>query len=138
MRTSATAVMSILGDNYSDSISLEPFIETASGVVDQLVNYGNDIGVTVSTALQELIERWLAAHYYAIADQLYSSKSTQGASATFQGQTGMGLDATLYGQQAKSLDITGYLRMIDKGISRVSVLWLGKPPSEQIDYVDRD
>jgi hypothetical protein len=35
-------------------------------------------------------------------------------------------------------DVSGTLRKLSKGVSLGTVTWLGKPPSTQIDYVDRD
>ena len=51
----------------------------------------------------------------------------------------MGFDATLYGQTAKRLDVTGYLAKLDKpDRPKAGSIWLGKAPSEQTDYEDRD
>ena len=57
--------------------------------------------------------------------------------------TGKSLDSTHYGQTAKLLDTSGCLAEISKeaetgGKTTVGIDWLGKPPSEQTDYVDRD
>jgi hypothetical protein len=84
------------------------------------------------------IEIYLAAHFYALRDPQYQSKSTDAASATFQGQTGKRLDLTWWGQQAIALDITGTLASINEGSPTPSIVWLGKPVSQQIPYIDRD
>jgi hypothetical protein len=73
-----------------------------------------------------------------MSDKAYQSKSTGGASGTFQGQTGMRLESTDYGQAAMILDVTGRLASRSQGRTRPTVAWGGKPPSEQTDYVDRD
>jgi hypothetical protein len=37
------------------------------------------------------------------------------------------------------LDVTGYLVKMDQPLRpKASAMWLGKTPSDQIDYVDRD
>ncbi|GAF90891.1 unnamed protein product, partial [marine sediment metagenome] len=82
-------------------------------------------------------------HFYAHADQLYQARSTAGASATFQGQTGMILLSTQYGQTAMLLDVTGLLAKLSKdaeegGKRKVTAAWLGRRPSAQTAYVDRD
>jgi hypothetical protein len=125
-RTTAIAVKNILLDNYDTlkNPDLTGFIDTASALVDESVNFATERGITLSTTLQERIEAWLAAHYYAQADPLYMSKSTQGASGSFQGQSAMGLEGTRYGQQAKRLDISGGLSSFDNN-ARATVLWLG-------------
>lgn len=122
------------------TLDLSPFIDAASGLVDRVKACDTE-GLLSSDQLRR-IETWLAAHFYALRDQVYQSKSTQSASATFQGQSGLGLDGTQYGQMAKTLDFTGCLAEIDrdsrKGKINVEMTWLGKPPSTQIDYEDRD
>ena len=130
-RTNSTNVALILGDNYDSAIALTVFIETASSIVDTLV--AKNLGPALSSALLELIERWLSAHCYAHADQIFAYKQTGNAAATFQGVTGMGLTATLYGQTAIILDTTGYLSQVSKaaddgkggGRRTANILWLG-------------
>lgn len=130
VRTTSDDVKAILGRNYSsrESLDLTPFIVTASNLVDWVDGTCSPGTLTASTL--ELIERWLAAHFYAHADQLFSSKSTNGASGSFQGQTGMNLNSTQYGQTALSLDTTGCLSRRVKEIEQggtnvVSLDWLG-------------
>ena len=143
-RTNSTNVQGVLrlgsqGGDYDDanSPSLTPFIDTATAIVDRVNTCATDREVTLTTAELELIERWLAAHCYVQTDQSYASKSTAGASASFHGQTGMGLENSKYGQMALSLDPSGCLKAISQS-RKVRAVWLGKIPSEQTDYVDRD
>lgn len=140
-RTNSASVIGILisGKQYDAKTapSLTPFIDTAASIVDDVVACAAKKEIVLTSTKLELIERWLAAHAYAHADQLYSSSSAGGASGSFQGQTGMHLESTQYGQMAMNLDSSGCLRAINKG-ARAGVTWLGKPPSSQIPYVDRD
>jgi len=117
-------------------ISLEPFIKGAN-VLTNRVSAGDEDGCMTADALFE-VERYLAAHLYAARDQLYTSRSTGGASGSFQGQFGMRLDSTDYGQRAMLFDCTGVLQSINQGKSKATLAWVGKPPSEQIDDTDRD
>jgi hypothetical protein len=144
VRTSETAVKLVLrpgsqGGDYDDvnSPSLTPFIDAASAMVDDAAACAADADDAISTTRQELIERWLAAHCYCLSDRTFTSRSTLGASASFAGQTGMNLEATFYGQQAMALDPSGCLRSAGAG-NRASAIWLGKPPSAQTPYIDRD
>ena len=140
-RTDATAVRAVI--EVSSSLDLTAFITAASLVVDRIDACATSRGITLGTTLLTEIETWLAAHLVSFRDQQYSEKQTDGASAKFQGQTGTGLDGSMWGQFAKQLDYSGCLAEIDKeskegGKPSVGFTWLGKPPSEQTDYVDRD
>ena len=143
-RTTSTAVQGILLSDYGPledgtEPSLTPFIDTASAMVDDVVDCAALKDIVLTDARLELIERWLAAHLYAVSDKPYTSKSTEGASASFNGQTATYLEATLYGQTAMRLDSSNCLNAVGAAETKVaSGFWLGKPPSEQIDYRDRD
>ena len=136
-RTVPSAVQAILGPNYATGVSLVPFIDAATDLVDSVAESAAGDGESLTTTRLELVERWLSAHFYHCSDPVYQSRSTEGASGQFQGQSAMGFDGSRYGQMAIRLDTSGYLRALDKG-SRPSFVWLGKPVSEQIDYLDRD
>ena len=119
--------------------SLTPFIDTANVVVTRVAACALRKGITLSAAELELIERWLAALYYCQSDKPYASRSTAGASGSFHGQTGMYLTSTLYGQTALNIDSSGCLDAIANGPRKTATAsWLGKAPSEQTDYMDRD
>lgn len=138
-RTTPQAVKGVLQRDYDtiNNPSLTPYIDTAAVIVSRVATCATTKGVTLSSAELELIERWLAAHFYAVSDKPYTNNTTADASAAYNGQTAMGLDATLYGQQAKAIDYSGCLAAITSRV-RASAAWLGKPPSSQIDYIDRD
>jgi hypothetical protein len=130
LRTTSAAVQGVLIEHYDSVLipSLAPFIETANSIVNRLVELDTDSILGASTL--ELIERWLAGHFYAHADQIYQYKQTGNAAATFQGKTGMALTSTQYGQTAILLDSTGELAKLSKeteegGRRRVDIIWLG-------------
>lgn len=131
IRTTSSAVEGILLRNYDGESSLTPAMQTATILIDRVITCATRKGVTISDEEAEILERYLAAHYYGHGDQFYSSKSTSGASGSFQGQTGMGLEASQYGQTALALDPSGCLRAINKGAT-VGMVWLGKPKSSQL------
>ena len=145
-RTNSAAVILILGDasahpqnagDYDGSRDLPPFIDSATAVVDRVNTCATNKGVTLTSTELELIERWLAAHLYAMSDQQLASKNTQGSGGSFRAAGGLALDGTTYGQTAKMMDPSGCLNAIGSR-RRAWGAWLGKPPSEQTDYVDRD
>jgi len=122
-RTKTSAVEAILGglndnSNWDGLTDLTPFIASASAVVDRVNTAAQNkaiMPVTLSAVELELIERWLAAHFYTVMDPLYRSKSTMGASGNFQrGQANDGFETTDYGRQACMLDYSGMLRAIGK------------------------
>lgn len=113
----------------------------AIDVANALTNYvaSKDTAGVLTTELLLEIETYLAAHFYALRDQAYRSKSTGAASATFQGVSGKRLEATDWGQQAIALDITGTLEKVNAGAkNKASAYWLGQPVSQQVDYWDRN
>ena len=124
----------ILG--FTPTVNVGPFIDTANALADKVS--AKDANSELNAAMLKQIEMYLAAHFYSHADQRFTSRSTDGASGSFQGQFGMALDSTEYGQTAKMLDFTGTLNQLSQGKSKASLSWVGLPPSEQTDYKDRD
>jgi hypothetical protein len=138
-RTTSDAVQAILLADY-DSVNrpdLTPFIDTASAVVNRVAVCCLTKNKPLTATELELVERWLAAHCYCMSDQPYRSRKTEKAEGVFQGNSGMNLDATKYGQTANMIDYSGCLAAIAKK-RLVKILWLGKYPTEQIDYVEKD
>lgn len=110
-RTSARDVARVVewqdGTN-GEEIGLENFIVQANLLTNWLDSVDTDNELDSAT-LKE-IETQLAAHFYAVQrDPQYQSKSTNGASGSFQGATGYSLQATHYGQTAMLLDVTANL-----------------------------
>ncbi len=101
-RTTEAQVASII-DTESD-ISLEPFIATANSLVTGLcTNSGYD-----DTRL-ELIERYLAAHFYTLREPRSVSEGAGPVNTSYQSSVGLGLNTSHYGQMAKLLDTAGNL-----------------------------
>ncbi len=124
-RVTATDVQRIV--DFDDSISMVPFIEDANALTDKVSD--NDAGNLLNAALLKGIERRLAAHFYSLRDPLYKRKITGKSEGEFESRS--------HFDEAKLLDITGYLASLGKN-HRVGMAWLGLPPSEQTDYLDRD
>lgn len=142
-RTTAEAVKDLLieGGDYPPADQTQPpltgRIASANVIVTRVATCATAKGLTLNATELELVERWLAAHFYCVSDRTYAEKNTGKAGAVFDGRTGMSLDATLYGQTAQTVDYSGCLSAIGKR-RRASIAWLGLPPSEQTDYDDRD
>lgn len=129
-RTTPQAVIDILAGEYDNILNtnVQPYIDTASAMVDAVV--AADGLLMLGAGLQEIIERWLSAHYYQIGDPGYQSRTTAAANGTFNGQTTQAFKSTRYGQQALALDLTGFLARRDReldslGRRMVQVAWLG-------------
>lgn len=128
VRTTSGAIEAII--EVDATISLTPFIEVASALVDELC-----AGVGYSDARLELIERWLSAHFYAVRDPRTTNESAGGVSAGFESRVDLGLSITRYGQQAMMLDTKGALAALNKrtkdGMGGAGVFWLGKGKTER-------
>lgn len=135
-RTTADKVAAVLGADWDGTRPLVPFIDAVTGLVDEVVRLAAGRSRRLTTAQAMVVESWLAAWAYAMADRPLDSKNTSRAGGTFSGKTAMNLDANLYGQTAKTLDTSGVLTAMDKGLVASSA-WLGKRLSEQTDYADR-
>lgn len=126
-RTTPEQVASII--EVDPSIPVGPFIETASTLVEEVCEPFN-----YTENRLELIERWLAAHFYAIMDKQVASERAGSVGQDFQFKVDLGLNQTQYGQQAMILDTKGGLRALnDRGsVAEVKVHWLGKLPKYRL------
>lgn len=138
MATTAAAVKNTLGLDYDciSNPSLQTYIDTAAAIMSRMIDCATRKGITFTVAEKELIQRWLAAHFYVMSDQNYKARSTLRASGQFQGETKMYLEASKYGQTAVLIDPSGCLNAIGTR-ARATIFWGGKRPSEQIDIDDR-
>lgn len=125
-RTSEVAVRAII--EVDETITdLSPFIEAANQLVTDCCG---DAGYT--DAKLELVERWLAAHFYAVRDPRRAGENVgAGVGEDFQYKVDLNLSVTTYGQQAMLLDTAGGLAALNGRIKRgvgvltPSMTWLG-------------
>lgn len=141
-RTNANAVKNLLragstNSDYDGTTDLGQFIDTANVIVTRVNTCASDKDITLSSTELELIERWLAAHYYVMSDQVRESKRTGDAESKYQGKTGKNLEASKYGQTAMDLDPSGCLASLNNR-KIASMFWAGKTPTEALDYDERD
>lgn len=142
-RTTSELVKKELLDNFGKKLDgefpdLVPFIKQANNLTTRMASLAISAKGYTHTSDELLdIETVLSAWAYCMSDRTYSSRSTGGASGSFDGQTGKGLDANFFGQKAKMLDASGVLKAIDEGKVAGGVTWLGKHPRDQIPYYQR-
>ena len=123
-RTDAAAVGGII--EVDSGISLTPFIETANQMVTDACSAAG-----YTAAKLELIERWLAAHFYAIRDPRATSERAGPVGQSNESKVDLGLAITRYGQQAMMLDNAGGLAAMNSlatgspGRITAGVTWLG-------------
>jgi len=122
--------------DYDTSVDLIPFIEAANVLTNRVSAKDTD-GVLGTDELHQ-IEKSLAGHFYRTRDPDTAEETTEKAGGIFTDQFGLGLESTREGKNALLFDETGYLRRISTGVKKAQLLWGGKPPSTQVDYVDRD
>lgn len=124
-RTDSTKVATIV--EVDTSIDLTAFIETANELVTEVCV---PLGYTATRL--ELIERWLAAHFYRMRDPALAGEGAAGLSQNFQYSVGLNLSQTREGQQAMLLDTKGGLASLNKSTEDPatkpvrSIGWLGK------------
>jgi hypothetical protein len=104
------------------TIDVTPFIFTASELVTE---HCEGQGYTVERL--ELIERYLAAHFYTLRDPRVVSERAGPVQATYQSKVDLNLATSHYGQTAMMLDTVGGLAVLNnRKAKRVhSVTWLG-------------
>lgn len=115
--------------NNDPNIKMSPFIRMANTLTDRVNTQATTKGVTLTTAELTDIERLLSAFFYEHRDSGFLQRSTGKASGQFEKHP--------YLDSAIMLDHSGSLKSLTEG-KRASMHWLGKPPSDQIDYANRD
>ena len=138
-RTTAKTVEEVLLREYDvvNKPSLNIYIRMGNALTSRMVTFGTQKGVTYTSEELILIESLLSAHFYQSADPGYTEKESHKSRGVHTGQFGMGLRKTRFGQDAITMDPHQVLDALDRG-AVASITWLGLPPSEQTDYVDRD
>ena len=131
-RTTPDAVKGII--DVEVEIELTPFIDAASSVVTDVATGVNGPTIPYIFEKLELIERWVAAHFYTVRDPRTESEKTGQGAGKFRGKTELGFTSSLYGQQAMMIDTNGGLARLNRKILRKATvaegvipafLWLG-------------
>jgi len=128
-RTTEIQVKEIIEEDVT--FKLQPFIDAASILVDKMVaSTDTDYNETTDAAQLEMIERWLSAHFYAIAVPRVASEKAAVVAQSNQYKLGLNLAVTMYGQQAMMIDDSQYLAnknkaAVDGSRTKVGVIWAG-------------
>jgi hypothetical protein len=134
IRTNHKMVEDVLQQCWDDTTKLDRYIKAASLIVDRVETCAISRDKALTASELKEIETWLAAHFYTKMDPTYTSRSTDGASGSFVRDPKV---PEPFKDGALMLDYSGCLvAILEK--RRVSVGWMGRPPSEQTDYIDRD
>jgi len=120
-RTTPELVAGII--EVDGSITLDPFILAASVLVDDIAEKSGH-----SSDRLQLIETWLAAHFYTVRDPRPTSERASTIEVRYQSAVDLNLNTSHYGQMAMTLDTSGQLRAISAGKRKPSVTWLGTNP----------
>jgi hypothetical protein len=116
-RVSEDEVKKLITTSRTD---ISPFIEAANLIVTERLGSNTSISGT----LKKEIERWLAAHFVAVADREDVTEEQIGdAKVKYGGKaTGEGLKSTRFGQQALALDATGTLASLGRVSTGIQVI----------------
>lgn len=126
-RTTAAAVKGIIDTIVT--MDLTPFIDSANELVTEVcASQKAADGVTAyySAGRLELIERWLAAHFYTVFDPRSASEKVSVITQRLQGKIDLGLDSSLYGQNAMRLDTKGGLAAMNNAMKKQQSLLPGR------------
>lgn len=136
-RTNSANVQAVLLDNYDGSSDLTSFINTASRIADRVATCASQRGFTLSTDELTDIETYLAAYLYFgnSGQQLVVEEQTEKARVKFSDRKST---TDGYLAKAKMVDPSGCLARIIDARGQAQLEWLGKSPSSQIPYRQRD
>lgn len=136
-RTTQELVAGVLtpAEMNDENDDLEPFITTANILVTRCCSTKVNVdGVLVYGAADlEIIERWLAAHFYKIPNPAnLKERVSRDAENTIESKVDLGLDVTRWGQMAKVLDTAGGLSEADSQTNKRGwgAYWLGTRPED--------
>lgn len=131
-RTNRTAIAGIIEVDeviVPNDAAMEPFIMVANQLVTECCTGTKGPTTPYGDARLEVIERWLAAHFYAQRDPRFTNEGADGVSAGYQSSVALGFDNTHYGQMAMRMDTNGGLAALNedtkKGKVRIGATWLG-------------
>lgn len=138
-RTTATLVQKIVdvhgADTAAKDANIQPWIDQASTILDNAIAQCSDLGNLDTTTL-EMIERNMAAHYYANSpqgktarliksDQVGDGVGRSWVTPTAKASAGFSWASTTYGQAVLDLDYTGCLARLGK--KKAKLFWIGTP-----------
>ena len=135
-RTYIATIIELDATIVPDDVAMEPFILTANELVTEVCTGDNGPATAYTDARLELIERWLAAHFYAIRDPRVTSEGAGGVNASYESRVDLGFNLTRYGQMAMMLDSNGGLAKLNEDVKKggkpsIGVFW----PGDRVDEI---
>lgn len=132
-RTTSLLVGGII--EVDSSITVDPFIDVANELVTECCTGDNGPDTEYTETRLELIERWLAAHFYAIRDMRPDNEKAGSVAEKYQYKVDLYLANTMYGQQALILDTNGGLAALNQATEngsprKIVIAWLGAEEGE--------
>lgn len=126
-RTTSDLVQGIIETETGKDLS--PFIASANLLTTDVCGASGYSDGFVGSKM-ELIERWLAAHFYTVYDNQLTATKAGTVAASFQTKTDLFLKNSMYGQQAMMLDTAGNLAAFENNAMKVrkyhvGIIWLG-------------
>lgn len=128
-RTTADLVKGIVETDDTLYPSLDPFITAANQLTDEICEPEGH-----SEDRLTVIETWLAAHFYSVADMKRDTERAGSAWEKFQYKVDLNLNVTVYGQTAMILDTKGGLAALNasmnpdggaEAVVKPAIRWLG-------------
>ena len=103
---------------------VQPFIDDAVVFLTSVIGTG-----VLSTAAFDMVTKYVAAHFIAVADPRLQSAQVKSLLETYQNKLTPGLGITHYGTVAMTLDTSGKLAAwntrVVEGKGRVQLFWTG-------------
>ena len=123
-----------------DDAAMLPFITVANELVTECCTGDNGPATAYSDDRLELIERFLAAHFYTNRDPRLTDERAGSVGGSYQSKVDLGFDTSHYGQTAMRLDTNGGLAALNAtttggGKTRVGAFWAGTPAAS-VDTMD--
>ncbi len=121
-RTTPTLVAGIIEWDNIDVPDLTPFIDIANELVTErcaITSGTPPVNIYGYTDYRlELIERWLAAHFYAVRDPRATQEGVGPLTENYQSRVDLGLNSSTYGQQVMRLDTSGSLAILNNAANK--------------------
>jgi len=122
-------------DTYDEATFEAAFLEPASWLVQDVCEPAYD--PAASEAKLEIIERYLAAHFYSVTDPVSISEWIGSVRTFYEYKVDLHLNVTRFGQQAMLLDTSGALAAHNNAMKKalatlpadvrpVTAFWLGE------------
>jgi len=109
-------------DKQDENHNVLPFIITAEQFTNRIEAYVLSQNKILNIANLTEVQRWLAAHFMTAQEKVTRSEGVGSVSESYDLSTKIGLNNSHYGQTAILLDESGFLRSLDEGKTKTSII----------------